>query len=220
MKTNNDLETIPLHAMKRMRAYLNFLRFANLQNRSYVSADRIADEFNLSKQTVLDDLSYTAAMDPELGITNTRFMIDSIEKILGFNHENEFVYIGDASWYQKNKPLIEANIDISVSAFFDDISSENPKMGSDFIINPYSKLPDLAQRMHIKRAIIAPGVELDSVQKLLLLMSNHGVNLVWNLSNPIEELFDVRIVNTPVVKQSDVVYAIEEIKNQLLKYGC
>jgi len=220
MKTNKGLETIPLHTMKRMRAYLNYLRFANLQNRSYVSADRIAEEFNFSKQTVLDDLSFTAAMDPELGITNTQFMIDSIEKILGFNHENEYVFIGDVTWYQKNKPLIEANIDISVSAFFDDISSEHPKMGSEFIINPISKLPDLAQRMHITKAIIAPEIEDNMVQKLVLLMSNHGVKMIWNLSNPIEELLDVRIVNTPVVKQSDVVYAIEEIKNQLLKYGC
>lgn len=217
MKTKNSLDAIPLPTLKRMRAYLNFLRFAHLQNRSYVSAERIAEELSYSKQTVLDDLSYTAAIDPELGITNTQFMIDSIEKLLGFNHKNEFIYIGNIAWYIQNKAQIEANINLTISAFFDHSASENPKMGADFIINPISKIPDLTERLHIERAIIAPSVDLEVARKLVLQMSEHGVKLVWNLAEPIMNFPEgLTMINTPVLTPSDLIKSMEQIKNQLV----
>jgi len=217
MKTKKSHEAIPLPTLKRMRAYLNFLRFAILQNRSYVSAERIAEELSYTKQTVLDDLSYTAAIDPVLGITNTQFMIDSIEKLLGFNHENEFIYIGNIAWYIQNKAQIEANIDLTISAFFDNSTSENPKMGADFIINPISKITDLAERLHIERAIIAPFVDLEVAKKLVLLMSEHGVKLVWNLAEPIVLFPDnLSIINTPISHPNDLIKSMEQIKNQLV----
>lgn len=216
MKTNKKLEPIPLLTLNRMRAYLNFLRYAILQNRNYVSAERIADELNYSKQTVLDDLSYTAAIDPELGITNTQFMIDSIEKLLGFNHKNEFIYIGNPDWFLQNKAIIEANIDLTISAFFDHCLSENPKMGVDLIVNPISKITNLVERLHIERAIISPSIDVKMANELVISMSEHGVKLVWNLSNPIEfQLEDITVINTPIYQPTDLIKSMEQIKQQL-----
>mgnify|MGYP001228102642 CR=1 FL=1 len=93
----NDSKVVPVPVLRRMPAYLSFVKTLQKQGEKYVSSTRIAEYMEIDATQVTKDLSHTGIS----GKTRVGYEVDNFVEILddflGFNKINNAFLVGAGS---------------------------------------------------------------------------------------------------------------------------
>lgn len=172
--------SIPEASLRRLPLYHRFLKTLDPTRRS-VSCPEIAAHLALDATQVRKDLEAAGISGkPKVGYRVDE-LVTAIEAFLGWNNVREAFLAGAGSLgtallgYERF-----ARCGLNIVAAFD--TSEN-KIGlriRNKLVLPLEKLPDLAQRMHVRIGIIT--VPEDAAQRVADLMVEGGMRAIWNFA--------------------------------------
>jgi redox-sensing transcriptional repressor len=176
-----EIKPFPVPALRRLPAYLRFLRKLAESGREAVSCTHIAQDLRLDPTQVRKDLEMTAIIGrPRIGYPVAE-LIAAIEDFLGWNNTRDAFLAGAGSLgaaLAGYKPFNDHGLNIV--AAFDTDPDKVGKTIHDVVILPSSKLPELARRMHIHIGIIT--VPAEAAQDVADLMISGGIQAIWNFA--------------------------------------
>jgi redox-sensing transcriptional repressor len=212
MKENNTFKFMPVMSVKRLSAYLRFLKAQGLKAPEYVSGAAIAEEFGTLPVQVRKDLQCAGIKGaPRLGYPRKK-LIAGIESFLGWdNTQDAFLAgvgkLGNALLAYKD---FERELGLKIIAAFDNAPEKEGTRLNGVEILPVEKLGDLAKRMRIKIGIIATPP--NSAQELASMMANAGIRAIWNFA-PI----NLRVPSSVIVENAGLSASLSVLTSKLRK---
>lgn len=177
----NTFKVNNLPAVRRLPIYWHLLHGLLEKGWEYVSTTVIADELKLDAIQVRKDLALTGITGkPRVGYT-IKTLISAIESFLGWDSNNEAFLVGVG---HLGTALLGYNgfarFGLHIVAAFDD---DPQKVGGEvhgLPIFPLEKMNDLAERLHVKIAIIT--VPAEAAQAVADQLINVGIVGIWNFT--------------------------------------
>ena len=196
MKIGNS---VPIPVLRRMPAYLSFVKTLQKQGEIYVSSTRIAEYMGIDSTQVAKDLSHTGIS----GKTRVGYEVDSfvevLEKFLGFSSVDSAFLVGAGSLgcaLLQDKGL--SAFGLRIEAAFD---TDKVKIGTkvnDIDIHHIDQLRAMAAERKVVIGIIT--VPAENAQNVADLMVAWGIKAIWNFT-------PARIkVPTHIVVQNTTIY--------------
>jgi redox-sensing transcriptional repressor len=176
-----EIKSYPLPSLKRLPAYLHFLKKLAETGREVVSGTQIAQDLRLDPTQVRKDLEITGITGrPRIGYSVPE-LIAAIESFLGWNNTRDAFLAGAGSLGTAligYKAFREHGVNI-VAAFDADENKIGKSIRSIEVL-PIYKLPELAERMHVHIGIIA--VPAENAQNVADLMVFGDIKAIWNFA--------------------------------------
>ncbi len=172
---------VAVQTLRRLPAYLSFLKRIESEGRPVVSCTHIAHDLGLDPTLIRKDLQCTGVVGrPKVGY-QVPVLIDAIEHFLGWDNTTEAVLVGVGSLGQALMGYEGfARYGLSIVAGFD---TDPQKIGGRVRGKPVfdlDKLPDLVERLHIHLGVLA--VPAEAAQEATNVMILSGIKAIWNFS--------------------------------------
>jgi len=172
---------VPEPTLKRLPVYLHYLKRAYERGILTISAPQIGKELNCDPTQVVKDLATTGVKGrPRVGYS-VHELIQAIEGFLGFDLPNEafLVGAGNLGTALMSYPDFKS-YGINIVAAFDSDASRIGRSSSGVNIIHMDKLPELAQRLKVRIAILTTpaGVAQEVAEHLV----ECGIAAIWNLT--------------------------------------
>ncbi|MGN6713791.1 redox-sensing transcriptional repressor Rex [Anaerocolumna jejuensis] len=174
-------KTISPQTLRRLPAYLHYLRVLLKKGAVNISATMIASELNLNDVQVRKDLALVSGSGrPKTGY-EIKNLISDIEHCLGYGNGDRAVIIGAGELgcaLLTYEGFTEYGIDI-VAAFDIDRSIKDTTMNGKQVFS-VEKLPAVCSERKINIGIIT--VEAKDAQKACNMLVENGVMAIWNFA--------------------------------------
>jgi len=203
--------TVSEPTLKRLPLYHRFLQERQAAGRETVSCTDIGSDLDLDPTQVRKDLEAVGIVGrPRIGYVLAN-VIEGLEQFLGWKNLNDAFLVGAGSMgsallgYHKFE---QCGLKI-VAAFDLDPSKIGTRIHGKHVLL-LSKLPDLAQRMHILIGIITvPAPEAQAVADLMVA---GGIRAIWNFA-PIR----LRVPEPVIVHNEDLYCSLASLSQKLFK---
>lgn len=179
--TEEQFKAAPVPSVRRLPAYLRFLKQLQARGRDVVSCTHIANELGLVQTQVRKDLAMTGIVGkPKVGY-EIPALIEAIERFLGWNNTSDAFVVGAGNLgaallgYEGFK---EYGLNVLAAFDVDESKIGTPIHGKE--VFPFEKLPDLVDRMHVQIGILA--VPAKAAQDVANLMVLSGMRAIWNFA--------------------------------------
>jgi redox-sensing transcriptional repressor len=178
---SSDIRSYPVPSLKRLPAYLQFLKKLAEAGREVVPGTHIAQDLRLDPTQVRKDLEITGINGrPRIGYSVPE-LIAAIEDFLGWNNTTDAFLAGAGSL---GTALIGygsfREYGLNIVAAFDADEKKIGKNIRSIEVLPVYKLPEMAERMHIHIGIITVPAEV--AQDVTDLMVFGGIKAIWNFA--------------------------------------
>lgn len=198
-----------LPSVRRLPAYLHLLKQLEATGLDFVSGTQISQELKLEPIQVRKDLAITGIVGkPRIGFPVTA-LITAIETFLGWDNTTDAFLIGSGHLgsallgYQGFKEH-----GLNIVAAFDNAEEKFGQTIHDTEVFPLEKLPDLAERMHVRIAIMTvPASEAQSIADFLV---DAGIEGIWNFT-PVS----LRLPANIVVQHEDLACGLAVLSKKL-----
>lgn len=174
-------KSAPEPTLRRLPSYYRFLTDLARAGRGLVSCTHIAHEFGLDPTQVRKDLAVTGIVGkPKVGY-EVPVLVLAIRRFLGWDNVTEAFLVGAGSLgtallgYEGFK-----DHGLNIIAAFDVEESKVGRKLHGRQVLPLSKLPNLAQRMHIHLGIITTPAA--AAQEAADLLVEGGIKAIWNFA--------------------------------------
>ncbi len=192
------LRGVPEPTIRRLPMYLSLVRRFATEGDETVSSTQIAKVLKFDSTQVTKDIAYTGIT----GKTRVGYVIielaEAIEELLGFNKVDSAFLVGAGKLGTALLSYSGFNIKgLKVIAAFDtDYNIVGTEVNGVKIL-PYSKMADLAKRMHVTIGIICtPAVYAQDVSNDMV---GAGIKGIWNFSpRNLDVPDDIAIENTSI----------------------
>lgn len=174
-------KNVPIPVLRRMPAYLSFVKTLQKQGEKFVSSTRIAEYMEIDSTQVTKDLSHTGIS----GKTRVGYEVDSfvtvLEDFLGFSRMDSAFLVGAGSLGSallQDKGL--SAFGLQIEAAFD---SDKAKIGTkvnDIEIFHIDQLRVMAAERNVVIGIIT--VPAEYAQNVADLMVAWGIKAIWNFT--------------------------------------
>ncbi len=209
--TPDALKTVSEPTLKRLPLYHRFLKTRQQAGKIAVSCTDIGADLKLDPTQVRKDLEAAGINGrPRIGY-GVEAVIDGIEEFLGWKKVNEAFLVGAGSMgsallgYHKFE---ECGLKI-IAAFDADPAKVGRRIHGKHVLS-LEKLPDLAQRMHVRMGIITvPAEEAQAVADALVA---GGIRAIWNFA-PIR----LRVPANIIVHNEDLYCSLASLSQKLAK---
>lgn len=168
-------------SLKRMPAYLQFLKAAQREGKINVSAPAMSRELDLDPTQIVKDLSVIGVKGkPKVGYPIGP-LINGIEEYMGFNFTNEAFLVGAGKLGQAllSYPDLQSFGIRIITAFDVDSKKINTQYERIKILH-ISKLGELAKRLNVSIGILTTPPA--AAQKAADAMVKSGIKAIWNLT--------------------------------------
>jgi redox-sensing transcriptional repressor len=209
--TTERHDTVPEPTLRRLPLYHRFLKDLAERGHERVSCTEIGLELALEPTQVRKDLEFAGvAGKPRVGYP-LNALIEGIENFLGWKNVNEafLVGAGNLGAALMGYPRF-SDYGLNIIAAFD---SDPNKVGHSIHgkeVLPLSKLPNLAQRMHILIGIIT--VPDKAAQQVADLMVAGGILAIWNFAPA-----QLRVPEHVIVHNENLYCSLASLSQKLAK---
>ena len=177
----NKGKIVPVPVLRRMPAYLSFVKTLQKQGEKYVSSTRIAEYMGIDATQVTKDLSHTSIS----GKTRVGYEVDSfvevLEDFLGFNKVNNAFLVGAGSLgcaLLQDEGLRNFGLNI-LKAFDVDPAKEGTRV-NDVEILHLDRLQGMPAKYNVAIGVIT--VPAECAQEVADLMVGWGIKAIWNFT--------------------------------------
>jgi redox-sensing transcriptional repressor len=206
---NPGPRVIPEATLRRLPTYHRFLQETATTNLPFISCSTIARALDLDPTQVRKDIEVTGIVGrPKVGYPLLG-LIRWIEDFLGWNNTKEAFLAGAGSLgsallgYEKFRQL-GLNI---VAAFDTDPYKVGQQIHGKEVLH-LDKLPDLAQRMHIRLGVLSTPQA--AAQKVADLMVEGGIRAIWNFA-PVH----LRVPEFVILQNEDLYHSLASLSFKL-----
>ena len=181
MTPARDVRPVSESTLRRLPAYLHFLRALKARGRDVVSCSHIGRALQLDPTQVRKDLAATGIVGrPKVGY-DLNALVTAITTFLGWNNHKDAFLVGVGHMGAAllgYKQIAQCGINI-VAGFDNDPAKIGTKIHGKEIFS-LEKLTDLAWRLHVHLGIIT--VPAAAAQAVAELMVDSGVKAIWNFA--------------------------------------
>lgn len=177
----NKGKIVPVPVLRRMPAYLSFVKTLQKQGEKYVSSTRIAEYMGIDATQVTKDLSHTSIS----GKTRVGYEVDSfvevLEDFLGFNKVNNAFLVGAGSLgcaLLQDEGL--RNFGLNILKAFDVDSAKVGTRVNDVEILHLDRLQGMPAKYNVAIGVIT--VPAECAQEVADLMVGWGIKAIWNFT--------------------------------------
>ena len=177
----NKGKIVPVPVLRRMPAYLSFVKTLQKQGEKYVSSTRIAEYMGIDATQVTKDLSHTSIS----GKTRVGYEVDSfvevLEDFLGFNKVNNAFLVGAGSLgcaLLQDEGL--RNFGLNILKAFDVDPAKVGTRGNDVEILHLDRLQGRPAKYNVAIGVIT--VPAECAQEVADLMVGWGIKAIWNFT--------------------------------------
>ena len=177
----NKGKIVPVLVLRRMPAYLSFVKTLQKQGEKYVSSTRIAEYMGIDATQVTKDLSHTSIS----GKTRVGYEVDSfvevLEDFLGFNKVNNAFLVGAGSLgcaLLQDEGL--RNFGLNILKAFDVDPAKVGTRVNDVEILHLDRLQGMPAKYNVAIGVIT--VPAECAQEVADLMVGWGIKAIWNFT--------------------------------------
>ncbi len=177
----NKGKIVPVPVLRRMPAYLSFVKTLQKQGEKYVSSTRIAEYMGIDATQVTKDLSHTSIS----GKTRVGYEVDSfvevLEDFLGFNKVNNAFLVGAGSLgcaLLQDEGL--RNFGLNILKAFDVDPAKVGTRVNDVEILHLDRLQGMPAKYNVAIGVIT--VPAECAQEVADLMVGWGIKAIWNFT--------------------------------------
>ena len=177
----NKGKIVPVPVLRRMPAYLSFVKTLQKQGEKYVSSTRIAEYMGIDATQVTKDLSHTSIS----GKTRVGYEVDSfvevLEDFLGFNKVNNAFLVGASSLgcaLLQDEGL--RNFGLNILKAFDVDPAKVGTRVNDVEILHLDRLQGMPAKYNVAIGVIT--VPAECAQEVADLMVGWGIKAIWNFT--------------------------------------
>ena len=177
----NKGKIVPVPVLRRMPAYLSFVKTLQKQGEKYVSSTRIAEYMGIDATQVTKDLSHTSIS----GKTRVGYEVDSfvevMEDFLGFNKVNNAFLVGAGSLgcaLLQDEGL--RNFGLNILKAFDVDPAKVGTRVNDVEILHLDRLQGMPAKYNVAIGVIT--VPAECAQEVADLMVGWGIKAIWNFT--------------------------------------
>lgn len=173
--------TVPLPVLRRMPAYLFFVKTLQKQGEKYVSSTKIAAYMGIDATQVTKDMSHTGLSGKTRIGYEVEDFVNTLDDFLGFNRKKPAFLIGVGSLGKallRDEGLLNFGLQI-VKAFDIDRTKVGQKIDGTEIMH-LNDFREMAQESDIKIGIIT--VPAENAQSVADLMVAWGIRAIWNFA--------------------------------------
>ena len=177
----NKGKIVPVPVLRRMPAYLSFVKTLQKQGEKYVSSTRIAEYMGIDATQVTKDLSHTSIS----GKTRVGYEVDSfvevLEDFLGFNKVNNAFLVGAGSLgcaLLQDEGL--RNFGLNKLKAFDVDPAKVGTRVNDVEILHLDRLQGMPAKYNVAIGVIT--VPAECAQEVADLMVGWGIKAIWNFT--------------------------------------
>jgi redox-sensing transcriptional repressor len=202
---------IPKPALRRLPGYLRCLHALHKEHEAWVSCTYLADYLKMDSSLVRKDLAYTGVSGrPKLGYEVSP-LTRAIERLIGWDNRQDAFLVGVGNLGRALLGHLEPTLHgLNIVCGFD-IDPE--KMASEIngkMVLPFSKMPDLARRMHIDIGVITcPATAAQNVAEIMI---DNGMRAIWNFTQT-----HLQVPEGIVVENVDLASSIAVLLTRLAK---
>jgi redox-sensing transcriptional repressor len=200
---------IPESSLRRLPRYHRLLQEITTAGVPYVSCSVIARALDLDPTQVRKDIELTGIVGkPKVGYSAPA-LIRWIEDFLGWNNTKEAFLVGAGNLgsallgYERFRSF---GLDL-VAAFDTDPYRVGTQIHGKEVLH-LDKLPDLAQRMHIRLGVIATPAVV--AQKIADLMVGCGIRAIWNFAPA-----HLRVPDFVILQNEDLYHSLASLSFKL-----
>ncbi len=178
---DKPLRSAPTPSVRRMPRYLRCLHALRSDRVEWISCTFLAERLNVDPTLVRKDLALTGITGkPKVGYYLPD-LIMAVERFIGWDNPEDAFLVGAG---HLGTALLGfegfARHGLNIVAGFDNDPTKVGTTVADKPILDAAKLPDLAQRMHIRIGIITVGAR--NAQAVADLMLSGGITAIWNFA--------------------------------------
>ena len=177
----NKGKIVPVPVLRRMPAYLSFVKTLQKQGEKYVSSTRIAEYMGIDATQVTKDLSHTSIS----GKTRVGYEVDSfvevLEDFLGFNKVNNAFLVGAGPLgcaLLQDEGL--RNFGLNILKAFDVDPAKVGTRVNDVEILHLDRLQGMPAKYNVAIGVIT--VPAECAQEVADLMVGWGIKAIWNFT--------------------------------------
>lgn len=174
------MQTVSAQTLRRLPAYLNYLKKVYTEGRKNISAKAIAEALGLGEIQVRKDIaSASSGGRPKVGYSVKELILE-LEEYLGYNDANDAVLVGAGKLgsalmsYQGFKEY-----GLNIVAGFDLNVPDNYYVGEKPVFS-MGRLPLVCKRLNIKLGIIT--VPSQAAQEVCDTMVACGIQAIWSFA--------------------------------------
>lgn len=165
--------------LKRLPAYLNYLKHLPADDAAFISATSLASALDMGEVQVRKDLAMVSdGGRPKVGY-HRNSLISDIEDFLGYNNTNDAVLVGAG---KLGRALLGysgfAEYGLNIVAAFDNNGNSQTENGKPIL--PMSELETLCKQRQILIGIIT--VPSDQAQAVCNVLIENGIQAIWNFA--------------------------------------
>lgn len=204
-----NIKSIPEPTLRRLPLYCNLLKSIPKGDGQSISSTIIGRELGLDPTQVRKDIAFTGIIGkPKTGY-DVQELFDTLETFLGWRNIRDTFLVGAGnlgSALMGFNPFEEYGVRI-VAAFDIDPGKIGTAIQGKQVL-PLEKLPNLAERMHIKLGILTTPALI--AQEVTDIMISGGIRGIWNFSQV--------VLNVPdgVIVQSENLFSSLSVLSQRL----
>ena len=177
----NKGKIIPVPVLRRMPAYLSFVKTLQKQGEKYVSSTKIAEYMGIDATQVTKDLSHT----PVSGKTRVGYEVDGfvevLEDFLGFDKVNNAFLVGAGSLGSallQDKGL--RNYGLNILKAFDVDPAKVGTRVNDVEILPLDRFRGMPAAHNVAIGVVT--VPAECAQEVADMMVAEGIKAIWNFT--------------------------------------
>lgn len=174
-------EKVSKSVLKRLPAYLSYLKTLSDEDSPYISATALAAALDMGEVQVRKDLAMVSdGGKPKIGY-NREALIRDLEEFLGYNNTNEAVLVGAGKLGRALLGYVGfAEYGLNIVAAFDNNPSLAGSHENGKPILPLEQLPQVCTRQRILMGIIT--VPAPHAQSVCNMMVSNGIKAIWNFA--------------------------------------
>lgn len=167
--------------LKRLPAYLSYLKAMPEEGNTYISATALAAALDMGEVQVRKDLALVSdGGRPKIGY-NREALIRDLEEFLGYNNTNDAVLVGAGKLGRALLGYVGfAEYGLNIVAAFDSDASLAGKQENGKPILPMEQLRQICGRQQILMGIIT--VPAPRAQEVADLLIANGIKAIWNFA--------------------------------------
>ncbi|MBN1936014.1 MAG: redox-sensing transcriptional repressor Rex [Anaerolineae bacterium] len=172
---------LPRPTLHRLPIYYRRLRQAVDEGTAYLSSADLAQSADVSEAQVRKDFSHLE-LEGRSGVGyDAKQMAAYLEEFLGLTNDKEAVLVGVGN-LGRALALFPGftRYGLNIVACFDSDPLKVGQTVGECEVLPVARLPDLAQRLHIRMGIIT--VPAEAAQEVADLMIEGGIRVIWNFA--------------------------------------
>lgn len=175
------VEKVSKSVLKRLPAYLSYLKTLSDEDSPYISATALAAALDMGEVQVRKDLAMVSdGGKPKIGY-NREALICDLEEFLGYNNTNEAILVGAGKLGQALLGYVGfAEYGLNIVAAFDNNPDLSGHQENSKPILPMEQLPQVCSRQRILMGIIT--VPAAHAQSVCDIMVANGIKAIWNFA--------------------------------------